>query len=106
MNTKYILHHNGYDKLIPYLPDYQKGVIDGMKEALSYVDTFFDNLSFGKDNESLIEQMKLEVIAESFETFKTWLDTYTDDICISFIENNHYSIDLNGEVVDDNEESD
>lgn len=103
MDCKRIIE-NGYGRLAEKLPEADKEYLGGFKHATEELENFKANIGMfiAQDVPTLRrieEELSLLVINNAID----WLNSTHDEILISFVENNHYSIDENGNIVDDNE---
>lgn len=96
--------NEAYNKLAQYLPEHDKGRLDGISDVREELDNFILNLCDDFNDESILGKIKEEVAKEVIDELKSWLDNMYDEYLIAFVDNNNYCIDENGEVVKEEKE--
>lgn len=92
-----------YEKLAEYLPAIDKSFLDGIETALKDIDNFKWDYEYYLNHGDLREQLSAEIALEVLEKFKERLQGTYLDYKTSFIENNNYCIDENGNVMKEEE---
>lgn len=101
MNYKKIIE-NGYGKLAEKLPAEDKAYLKGYKQAIEDLKTFKDNIGdFINNDIKTLAKIQTEIAECTVDSAVEWLDSEHDGILISCVDHNHYSIDANGNIVDD-----
>lgn len=105
MNYDYILEHNGYGKLAEYLPETDKRFLAGYKAAIDDLELYKENIADDIDNDcETIAKIEEEIATCALDNAINSLETEMKGITIGFVDMNHYSIDIDGEIYDDNDE--
>ena len=95
--------NEAYNKLAKYLPEHDKGRLEGISDVREELDNFILNLCDDFNDESILGKIKEEVAKEVIDELKSWLDNMYDEYLIAFVDNNNYCIDGNGNVVKEDE---
>ena len=95
---------NGYDRLAELLPERDKSTLEGYDYALEDLETFKENLddiSAFADMSPALERIGHEIAVRTVERAITWLESARAEMVIAFVDSNHYSIEEDGSIVDD-----
>lgn len=104
MNFRKIIT-DGYGKLAEKLPERDKGFLEGWEAAIEELTAFEENLDyFIKQDAPTLRKAEEEYSKLVIENIRAWLKDAHDENLVSFVDNNHYSIDEDGNIVDDGEE--
>lgn len=85
-----------YKKIVEYLPDYEKGILEGINIARDFIALYEQP---NGEIKTILDKIKAEGIAETAKELKTSLGYKYGDYLISFVEKRDYVIDKNGNVI-------
>lgn len=105
MDFKHIIENDGYGKLAEKLPDYQKGILQGFDCAIEALDTFLANIDIfiGDEGVEILKQLQEQMAEVVIANAKMWIDNERDEHLVAFVDQNHFSLDENGNIIDENE---
>ena len=93
-------------KLHNVLPDNDKAFLDGIEWIYNDLVNLKENVKFRIEEEDDIKaftKIKIQIWEDLFPIIEHWVEGHYRDLELSMIENNHYSVDENGNVVDEDD---
>ena len=93
-------------KLEDKLDDFHKGYLDAVDDIIdNELDAIKDNYTDEIDHGVVIfDTIDFDIAKAVFKYIKAHLKGLRESLQVAFIDSNHYSIDKDGNVIDDNEE--
>ena len=93
-------------KLEDKLDDFEKGFLKAVDDLHNEVDnmafSYKDDIDMSDDIQ-FFKKVKKEISEQIFDYVKTHIKYFRDEHQVAFIESNHYMIDEDGNIIDENE---